>query len=105
VGEDARRRLFEFRIRHDAAEIDAILQASPRGRAKRGEEVLLRVFCHAYGRRVILLLGGYDKGRDPSDRRQQAEIEKARARLTDFRARHSSARRAGKKTGRSSRGA
>jgi hypothetical protein len=97
--------LFEFRIRHDATEIDAILEASPRGRAKRGEHVLLRVFCHAYGRRVVVLLGAYDKGRDPSNRRQQAEIDKARARLTDFRARQSAARRAAKKAGGSSGGA
>src|SRR5487761_211339 len=30
----------------------------------RDRPLLARVFCHAYGNRVILLLGGYDKGRD-----------------------------------------
>ena len=38
--------------------------------------------------RLILLLGGYDKGRDPSPRRQEREIALARSRLTDWRARH-----------------
>jgi hypothetical protein len=46
------------------------------------------VFCHAYGDRVILLLGGYDKGRDPSSRRQEREIALARSRLTDWNVRH-----------------
>ena len=41
-------------------------------------------FCHAHGKRVILLLGGYDKGRDPSPRRQKREIASARARLADW---------------------
>jgi hypothetical protein len=42
------------------------------------------VFCHAHGDRLILLLGGYDKGADPSARRQQREIATARARLADY---------------------
>lgn len=46
--------------------------------------LLARVFCHAHGRRVILLLGAYDKGRDPSPRRQEREIASARARLADW---------------------
>jgi hypothetical protein len=48
--------------------------------------VLLRVFCHAHGHRVILLLAGYDKGADPSRKRQQREIDVARRRLADFQA-------------------
>ena len=75
--------VFEFRLRHDAAEI---LQALGRRFHPEpgGERILLRVFCHAHGDQVILLLGGYDKGRDPSRRRQQQEIELARRRLADF---------------------
>jgi len=42
--------------------------------AGKREKVLLRVFCHAYGRKVVLLLNGYDKAGDPSDKRQQREI-------------------------------
>lgn len=51
------------------------------------EEILLRVFCHAYGDRIVLLLGGYDKGEDPSKKRQNEEIEEARARLKRWKAR------------------
>ena len=38
---------------------------------------IFRIFCHAYGKRVVLLLGGYDKGAAPGGRRQQREIETA----------------------------
>jgi len=51
------------------------------------EKVLLRVFVHFYGDKVILLLGGYDKGNDPKERRQQREIAKARKLLAEFSAR------------------
>ncbi len=50
-------------------------------------EVLLRVFFHAFGDRRILVLHGYDKGRDPRSNRQQREIDEARRRLKDFDAR------------------
>jgi putative component of toxin-antitoxin plasmid stabilization module len=53
--------LFEFRLREKG--------------------LLLRVLCHAYGDKLILLLGGYDKAEDPSAKRQQSEIEEARRRL------------------------
>jgi putative component of toxin-antitoxin plasmid stabilization module len=75
--------LFEFRIRHDERTI----------RRKAGEDVekrrssttiLLRVFCHAYGDRIVLLLGGYDKAAAPSPRRQSREIVAARKRLRSF---------------------
>ena len=63
--------LFEFRLRHDAAEILQSLGKSAR-EEPRGERIL-----------VILLLGGYDKGADSSKRRQQREISEARRRLAD----------------------
>ena len=78
--------LFEFRLRHDAAEILRSVGKEARPEAG-GERILLRVFCHAYGDRIVLLLGGYDKGADPSATRQQKEIAIARKRLTDFRKR------------------
>jgi hypothetical protein len=59
--------LFEFRLRE--------------------ADLLLRVFCHAHGDHLILLLGGYDTGADPSPRRQEAEIGEARRRLQIWRAR------------------
>jgi hypothetical protein len=48
------------------------------------EAVLLRVFVHFYGDKVILLLGGYDKGANPKPRRQQREIAEARRLLAQF---------------------
>jgi phage-related protein len=75
--------LFEFRIRHDKGVILRKAGVETDGQEET-EPVLLRIFCHAYGDRVILLLGGYDKGSGPSDRRQQREIETARKRLRSF---------------------
>lgn len=43
--------------------------------------VLLRIFCTFHGQRVVLLFHGYDKGKHPSSKRQQYEIEKARKHL------------------------
>lgn len=92
--------LFEFRVRQGP---DEIIKRSRRPEAARSlmdklratvaaetqrkstaENVLLRVFFHAHGDRLILLLGGYDKGRDPSKKRQQSEIDAARMRLTEW---------------------
>ena len=62
--------LFEFRLRLKAR--------------KDGDAALLRLFCHAWGDRVILLLGGYDKGKSPGRRRQDREIQVARRRLAEY---------------------
>ena len=78
--------LFEFRLRHDAAEILRSV-GKPARPEQSSERILLRVFCHAHGERIVLLLGGYDKGADPSAKRQQKEIATARRRLADFRRR------------------
>ena len=60
-----------------------------KARPETGEtaKILLRVFCHAHGDRIVLLLGGYDKGERPSPRHQQAQIELAKARLKAWKAR------------------
>jgi putative component of toxin-antitoxin plasmid stabilization module len=80
--------LFEFRIRHTAEEIVARFgDESPMDRSGAPESVLLRVFVHFYGQKVVLLLGGYDKGRAPSPKRQQAEIKQARKLLAQFKER------------------
>jgi putative component of toxin-antitoxin plasmid stabilization module len=47
----------------------------------RSEGLLIRIFCHAHGDKVILLLGGYDKGKSPGEKRQADEIASARRRL------------------------
>jgi len=54
----------------------------------RDSELLLRVFCHAYGDRIVLLLHGYDKGVDPSDKRQAREIAEARHGLARWKKHH-----------------
>ena len=69
--------------------VDKLVQAGesvPEGEVK----VLLRVFFHAHGDKLILLLGGYDKGKDPSKKRQKREIEEARRLLKQFQAREKS---------------
>lgn len=74
--------LYEFRIRHDATEIAARFGQEPSTLPARPASILVRVFCHFYGDRVVLLLSGYDKGRDPSRKRQDKEIALARKHLT-----------------------
>lgn len=92
--------LHEFRVRHDAEEVahmfggEAPLSAGP------PEKVLLRVFVHFYGQKVVLLLGGYDKGDDPKERRQQREIAEARRLLGQFKERQRRTRRGAGRTGR-----
>ena len=79
--------LFEFRLRHDSDEIIAKHTDKTPDDEPDEAPIFLRVFCHAYGQRIVLLLGGYDKGRYPSDRRQDKEILLARKRLGEMRAR------------------
>ncbi|VAW03370.1 hypothetical protein MNBD_ACTINO01-812 [hydrothermal vent metagenome] len=82
--------LAEFRLRHS---YDEIIKRFPDGEVvrppvrRRGGSVLLRVFFHAYGDKRVLLLGGYDKGRRSSKRKQEAEIARARKRLREFQSR------------------
>jgi hypothetical protein len=78
--------LFEFRVRHTAGEV-ASMFGDRRDSGSSKDKVLLRVFCHAYGNRIVLLLSGYDKGADPAERRQNREIKRARKLLRDFQAR------------------
>ena len=49
-------------------------------------EFQLRLFVHFHGQQVILILHGYDKGRDDSPRRQNKEIQEARKRLRSWKA-------------------
>ena len=79
--------LHEFRVRHDGAEI-ARMFGGPRPEVSApSRAVLVRIFVHFYGDKVVLLLGGYDKGADPKPRRQQREIAAARRSLGQFKAR------------------
>ena len=74
--------LHELRVRWTAPEIRQKLGGlPPKEVGRRPEKILLRVFFCTAGRMVILLMSGYDKARDPVDRRQRREI--ARARLAE----------------------
>lgn len=90
--------LFEFRVRHDEQTTLAKAGRQSSGdQVRRRRHVLLRLFCHAYGEKIVLLLGGYDKGADPSGRRQSREIETARRRLRSFRLRRQREKAAAKR--------
>jgi len=78
--------LFEFRLRHGADDIAAMF-TTRRPDAKDKEPILLRIYCHAYGDKIVLLLAGYDKGADPSKKHENKEIQLARKRLTEFKLR------------------
>ena len=79
--------IFEFRVHQDATTILRLrgLPVPPELAGERHSDVLLRVFCHAHGRKIVLLLAGYDKGEDPSPKRQNAEIKLAEKRLKRWR--------------------
>ena len=79
--------LHEFRVRHDADEIAHMFGGDDPQVAAPASRILLRVFVHFHGDKFILLLGGYDKGADPSSSRQHREIALARRCLTQFKAR------------------
>jgi hypothetical protein len=80
--------LYEFRIRWTAAEIShkvSGLPAADVGEAP--EESCCEFFFGTAGRKIILLLSGYDKARHSSDRWQQREIAEARRYLAAYRER------------------
>jgi hypothetical protein len=79
--------LHEFRVRHDADEIARMFGDEPDELDAPPEKILLRVFIHFHGDRIVLLLGGYDKGKTPKPKRQQREIERARKLLAQFKER------------------
>jgi hypothetical protein len=79
--------LHEFRVLHDADEVAHMFGGDPPQVAAPPEKVLLRVFVHFYGDKMILLLDGYDKGEDPKQRRQRREIAEARRLLVQFKER------------------
>lgn len=77
--------LFEFRIQRSLESILTLAGAEPLIEARSGARVSIRIFCTFHGDKIVLLLHGYDKGRDPSARRQQKEIARARAMLKKWR--------------------
>ena len=71
--------LSELRLRHDADEVLARKQSAlKRLRTGKKERSFYVSSSDAHGDKLVLLLGGYDKGADDSEKRQQTEIETAR---------------------------
>jgi hypothetical protein len=96
--------IFELRVRQDYGTIlrnagVAIPDGDEDDAAERHGDILLRIFCHAYGKKVVLLLAGYDKGESPGDKRQNDETAKASKRLDDWKKRQQAAAKAAKRTG------
>lgn len=70
--------LYEFRLRWSAEEVRRKVEGVSADGAARPEKILLRVFFCTSGGKIILLLSGYDKAKDPGQRRQGREITQAR---------------------------
>jgi hypothetical protein len=77
--------LYEFRLRWSADEVRRKVEGVAAGSGGKAEKIMLRLFFCTSGRRIILLLSGYDKARDPGERRQGREIASARRLLTAHR--------------------
>jgi len=80
-GKNLGRGLYEFRIRHPATTIEAMFQPkeAPARKAAGKPRILLRIFFTTYGKHVILLCSGYDKGTNPGKGFQSQQIKAARA--------------------------
>lgn len=78
--------LYEFRLDQNAEQILRRQGKKPRPESEPGK-ILLRLFFHPHGDKLLLLLCGYDKGEQPSKSHQQAEIEAARDLLKRWKSR------------------
>ncbi len=70
--------LYEFRLRWSADEVRRKVGDVSSGAVGRPEKILLRAFFCTSGRKIILLLSGYDKAKEPGHRRQERAITQAR---------------------------
>lgn len=91
--------LYEFRLRWTAAEVAQKVSVVLPETSSEPESILLRVFFCTAGRKIILLLSGYDKGVDASGRRQDMEVARARKYLTAYREADKKARAVRRRTG------
>ena len=64
--------LYEFRLRWTAAEVRVKAGRVSAAASAKAEKIMLRLFFCTSGRKIILLLSGYDKGKDQSGRRHDA---------------------------------
>lgn len=86
-GRNLKRGLYEFKIGKPLATTCNELGIPLPPQFSDGKPVLLRIFFAVEGARIVLLLGGYDKKKDDSDKRQNKEIEVARALLVEHKER------------------
>jgi hypothetical protein len=76
----------QFRLRMSAKEVVNAGWATGR-KIDTSEKLLLRVFFHVHGDKLIMLLEGYDKGAAPSPKAQQTKIATAQKRLRQWKTR------------------
>jgi hypothetical protein len=88
--------VFEFRLRMVGSQVVNEGWA-PEAKVDVTEQILLRVLCHAYGDKIVLLLAGYDKGEEPSSKRQQRELALARQRLKEHKGREAATTERGRR--------
>ncbi len=84
--------LFEFRVGGQIS--DFVDRGTP---DPRKEKILVRVFCHAHGEKLILLLAGYDKLAHTSRNYQNDEIQTARQRLSAWKLHQAKAAKAARR--------
>src|SRR5690606_20563407 len=89
-GKPLRDGLYEFRVRKSLRTILKSAGLSPPPGSEADRPTLLRVFCAFHGDRIVVLLHGYNKRVDPSDRRQRREIARARKLHAQWKQRHRS---------------
>jgi hypothetical protein len=80
--------LYEFRIQRSLDAIMSMAGTTSPLVGDTGRRLSIRIFCTFHGNKIIVLFQGYDKGRDPSTRRQQQEIARARRALQQWRIAH-----------------
>jgi hypothetical protein len=73
--------LYEFRVHRSLNSLANLLGITLPVDVRGNQSKLLRIFFAVEGQKIILLLSGYDKGRDPSRKKQQKMIEHARSLL------------------------
>ena len=73
--------LYEFRINRSLSAVFDDIGIGAKNPLRSNESKLFRVFFAVEGSKVILLLCGYNKGKDPSHKKQQKLIKTARAYL------------------------
>jgi len=90
-GRNLGRGLYEFKVGEDAEQILRKAGKDPKPEPDEGK-ILLRVFFHAHGSKLILLLSGYDKAEHPSKPHQNKQIEEARKLLKHWKERQKATR-------------